>query len=51
MVKARVVAGDQVAGAELMQLLRPFVYRKYIDFSAFESLREMKALINSYNFV
>ncbi len=46
MVKARVVAGDQVAGAELMQLLRPFVYRKYIDFSAFESLREMKALIN-----
>ncbi|KEA65219.1 Glutamate-ammonia-ligase adenylyltransferase [Marinobacterium lacunae] len=46
MVKARVVAGDQVAGAELLSLLRPFVYRKYIDFSAFESLREMKALIN-----
>jgi glutamate-ammonia-ligase adenylyltransferase len=46
MVKARVVAGDQAAGAELMAALRPFVYRKYIDFSAFESLREMKALIN-----
>ncbi|MBV1788355.1 bifunctional [glutamate--ammonia ligase]-adenylyl-L-tyrosine phosphorylase/[glutamate--ammonia-ligase] adenylyltransferase [Marinobacterium sp. D7] len=46
MVKARVVAGDQQAGAELLSLLRPFVYRKYIDFSAFESLREMKALIN-----
>lgn len=45
MVKARVVAGDQRAGAELLALLRPFVYRKYIDFSAFESLREMKALI------
>ncbi|WP_432697218.1 bifunctional [glutamate--ammonia ligase]-adenylyl-L-tyrosine phosphorylase/[glutamate--ammonia-ligase] adenylyltransferase [Marinobacterium sp. YM272] len=46
MVKARVVAGDQAQGAILFGLLRPFVYRKYIDFSAFESLREMKALIN-----
>jgi glutamate-ammonia-ligase adenylyltransferase len=46
MIKARVVAGDQQAGAELMKLLRPFVYRKYIDFSAFESLRDMKRMIN-----
>ncbi|WP_404368146.1 bifunctional [glutamate--ammonia ligase]-adenylyl-L-tyrosine phosphorylase/[glutamate--ammonia-ligase] adenylyltransferase [Marinobacter sp.] len=46
MVKARVVAGDQAAGAELMNSLRPFVYRKYIDFSAFESLRSMKSMIN-----
>ena len=34
------------AGARLMETLRPFVYRRYIDFSAFESLREMKAMIN-----
>ncbi|MGM0571936.1 MAG: bifunctional [glutamate--ammonia ligase]-adenylyl-L-tyrosine phosphorylase/[glutamate--ammonia-ligase] adenylyltransferase, partial [Pseudomonadota bacterium] len=46
MVKARVVAGDQQAGRVLMESLRPFVYRKYIDFSAFESLRSMKAMIN-----
>ncbi|SEG82651.1 bifunctional [glutamate--ammonia ligase]-adenylyl-L-tyrosine phosphorylase/[glutamate--ammonia-ligase] adenylyltransferase [Marinobacterium lutimaris] len=46
MVKARVVAGDKEQGDELFTLLRPFVYRKYIDFSAFESLRDMKALIN-----
>ena len=45
MVKARVVAGDQRAGQVLMESLRPFVYRKYIDFSAFESLRSMKAMI------
>ncbi|WP_040887085.1 bifunctional [glutamate--ammonia ligase]-adenylyl-L-tyrosine phosphorylase/[glutamate--ammonia-ligase] adenylyltransferase [Marinobacter santoriniensis] len=45
MVKARVVAGDQAAGEVLMETLRPFVYRKYIDFSAFESLRSMKAMI------
>jgi glutamate-ammonia-ligase adenylyltransferase len=46
MVKARVVAGDQRAGQVLMETLRPFVYRKYIDFSAFESLRAMKAMIS-----
>ncbi len=46
MIKARVVAGDKCAGAGLMQDLRPFVYRKYLDYSAFESLREMKAMIN-----
>ncbi|MBS3805069.1 MAG: bifunctional [glutamate--ammonia ligase]-adenylyl-L-tyrosine phosphorylase/[glutamate--ammonia-ligase] adenylyltransferase [Oleiphilaceae bacterium] len=46
MVKARVVAGDEAAAQVLMESLRPFVYRKYIDFSAFESLRAMKSMIN-----
>lgn len=46
MIKARVVGGDQQAGAELLEMLRPFVYRKYIDFSAFDSLRSMKEMIN-----
>ena len=45
MIKARVVAGDQQAGADLMARLKPFVYRKYVDFGAFESLREMKSMI------
>jgi glutamate-ammonia-ligase adenylyltransferase len=45
MIKARVVAGDQQAGARLLEILRPFTYRRYLDFSAFESLREMKRLI------
>ncbi|HEY0635858.1 MAG TPA: bifunctional [glutamate--ammonia ligase]-adenylyl-L-tyrosine phosphorylase/[glutamate--ammonia-ligase] adenylyltransferase [Gammaproteobacteria bacterium] len=45
MIKARVVAGDPQRGAELMKLLRPFVFRRYVDFGAFESLREMKAMI------
>ena len=26
-------------------MLRPFVYRRYLDFSVFESLRDMKAMI------
>lgn len=45
MIKARVCAGDKVAGAELMARLRPFVFRKYVDYGAFESLREMKGMI------
>ncbi|GIZ12821.1 bifunctional [glutamate--ammonia ligase]-adenylyl-L-tyrosine phosphorylase/[glutamate--ammonia-ligase] adenylyltransferase [Pseudomonas sp. NCCP-436] len=45
MIKARVVGGDQAAGRELLELLRPFVYRRYLDFSAIEALRAMKQLI------
>ncbi|WP_025110213.1 bifunctional [glutamate--ammonia ligase]-adenylyl-L-tyrosine phosphorylase/[glutamate--ammonia-ligase] adenylyltransferase [Pseudomonas sp. H1h] len=45
MIKARVVAGDQAAGAQLLDMLRPFVYRRYLDFSAIEALRTMKQLI------
>ena len=45
MIKARVVGGDQEAGQRLLELLRPFVYRRYLDFSAIEALRTMKQLI------
>ncbi|NBA93976.1 bifunctional [glutamate--ammonia ligase]-adenylyl-L-tyrosine phosphorylase/[glutamate--ammonia-ligase] adenylyltransferase [Pseudomonas sp. R5(2019)] len=45
MIKARVVAGDQASGAQLLEMLRPFVYRRYLDFSAIEALRTMKQLI------
>ncbi len=45
MIKARVVAGDQLAGKQLLEMLMPFVYRRYLDFSAIEALRAMKQLI------
>ncbi|HLV17577.1 MAG TPA: bifunctional [glutamate--ammonia ligase]-adenylyl-L-tyrosine phosphorylase/[glutamate--ammonia-ligase] adenylyltransferase [Pseudomonas sp.] len=45
MIKARVVGGDQQAGAYLLKQLQPFVYRRYLDFSAIEALRSMKQLI------
>ena len=45
MIKARVVAGDQASGEDLLLTLRPFVYRRYLDYGAFESLRDMKTLI------
>ncbi|MCP4410878.1 MAG: bifunctional [glutamate--ammonia ligase]-adenylyl-L-tyrosine phosphorylase/[glutamate--ammonia-ligase] adenylyltransferase [Gammaproteobacteria bacterium] len=47
MIKARVVAGGKEAGAQLLSQLRPFVYRRYLDFGAFEALRKMKGLINT----
>jgi glutamate-ammonia-ligase adenylyltransferase len=46
LIKARVIAGDRQAGQQLMDLLRPFVYRRYLDYGAYESLREMKSLIS-----
>jgi glutamate-ammonia-ligase adenylyltransferase len=46
LIKARVVAGDQVAGAELLTRLRPFVFRKYLDYSAVEEIRSLKASIH-----
>ena len=45
LIKARVIAGDQAAGARLLALLKPFVYRKYLDFGAFAQLRDMKKAI------
>ncbi|HRD65090.1 MAG TPA: bifunctional [glutamate--ammonia ligase]-adenylyl-L-tyrosine phosphorylase/[glutamate--ammonia-ligase] adenylyltransferase [Candidatus Competibacter sp.] len=45
MIKARVIAGDREAGDRLLARLRPFVYRRYLDYGAFESLRDMKVLI------
>jgi glutamate-ammonia-ligase adenylyltransferase len=44
MVKARPVAGG-IDGDTLLETLRPFVYRRYLDYGAFDSLREMKQLI------
>ena len=46
MIKARVVGGDRQAGEQLMAMLKPFVYRRYLDFGAYEALREMKTLIS-----
>lgn len=45
MVKARVIGAGQAYDFQLSELLRPFVYRRYIDFSVIDSLRKMKALI------
>lgn len=44
-IKARTVAGDKIAGAQLLDILKPFVFRRYLDFGAFDALRDMKERI------
>ncbi|OOZ14918.1 bifunctional glutamine synthetase adenylyltransferase/deadenyltransferase [Solemya velum gill symbiont] len=46
MIKARIIYSEDGAGQELMTMLRPFVYRRYLDFGAIESLRSMKQMIS-----
>jgi [glutamine synthetase] adenylyltransferase / [glutamine synthetase]-adenylyl-L-tyrosine phosphorylase len=45
-VKARPVLGAGRFDELYRNVLRPFVYRRYLDFRVFESLREMKSLIS-----
>jgi len=45
LVKGRVIAGDPEEAAALFDILRPFVYRRYVDFTAMDSLRELKQMI------
>ncbi|MBY8201505.1 bifunctional [glutamate--ammonia ligase]-adenylyl-L-tyrosine phosphorylase/[glutamate--ammonia-ligase] adenylyltransferase [Vibrio fluvialis] len=48
MIKARVMGREMYSQyQELRQMLRPFVFRRYIDFSAIQSLRRMKSMITS----
>lgn len=44
-VKARELTG--APADELMQVVRPFVYRRHLDYSAFASLRELHAQIRA----
>ncbi len=46
LIKARAVTGAPAQVEDLMRRLRPFVYRRYIDFGVIASLRDMKRLIN-----
>ena len=45
-IKARVVAGDKIGAENLMERLNPFIYRRYLDYGVFESIRNMKEQIS-----
>ncbi|MCB1613809.1 MAG: glutamine-synthetase adenylyltransferase, partial [Xanthomonadales bacterium] len=47
LLRARPVAGDLAAGRELLERLRPFVWRRYFDYAALEGLRELKAMVDA----
>lgn len=47
-IKARITGAavsDEVAEELMVNLIEPFVYRRYIDFGVLEAMREMKALV------
>ncbi len=46
LIKARPVAGDESVGREFQDRIAPFVYRKYLDYSAITEIRDMKQKIN-----
>lgn len=47
LIKARPVTGDPAEADRLMDSLRPFVFRRYIDFGVIDSLRSMKQMITA----
>lgn len=46
MVKARVLHGDAGVRERMDALIKPFVFRRYIDYGVLEAIRRLKALIN-----
>jgi len=45
LLRARVVAGDHVLGKEFLDMIQPFVYRKYLGFDAIDEIRRMKSQV------
>ncbi|MEC7120052.1 MAG: bifunctional [glutamate--ammonia ligase]-adenylyl-L-tyrosine phosphorylase/[glutamate--ammonia-ligase] adenylyltransferase [Pseudomonadota bacterium] len=43
-IKARLITGGR-AGEQLLAMTRPFVFRRYVDYSAFAAMRDMKSMI------
>lgn len=46
-LKAAPVAGDLDTGQNLLEALRPFIFRRYLDYGIFDSLRELHERIDS----
>jgi len=46
MIKARAMGMDISAGERLLEILQPFVYRRYLDFGVIQSLRDLKVMID-----
>jgi glutamate-ammonia-ligase adenylyltransferase len=48
MIKARPVAGDLDAGARFLERLRPFVWRRHLDFAAVQDIHSIKRQIHAH---
>jgi glutamate-ammonia-ligase adenylyltransferase len=49
MIKARAVAGDLEAGSDFLKRLRPFIWRKHLDFAAIQDIHSIKRQIHAYH--
>ncbi|MCS6925830.1 MAG: bifunctional [glutamate--ammonia ligase]-adenylyl-L-tyrosine phosphorylase/[glutamate--ammonia-ligase] adenylyltransferase, partial [Candidatus Binatia bacterium] len=45
LLKARPIAGEIVLGEHFLREIAPFVFRRYLDFSTIEDIKEMKARV------
>ena len=48
MIKARPIAGDLQAADDFLAMLRPFVWRRNLDFAAIQDIHSIKRQINSH---
>jgi [glutamine synthetase] adenylyltransferase / [glutamine synthetase]-adenylyl-L-tyrosine phosphorylase len=48
MIKARACAGDPQTGAQFLADLRPFIWRRYLDFAAIEDIQSIKRQIHAH---
>ncbi|NQW02176.1 MAG: bifunctional [glutamine synthetase] adenylyltransferase/[glutamine synthetase]-adenylyl-L-tyrosine phosphorylase [Rhodospirillales bacterium] len=48
MIKARPVAGDIQAGERFLKWLRPFIWRKSLDYAAIQDIHSIKRQINAH---
>jgi len=49
MVKARPVAGDHAIGVRFLQEIRPFIWRRHLDFAAIADIGAMKRRIDAHH--
>ena len=48
LIKARTIAGDASAGEAFLQSIRPFLWRKHLDYAAIRDIHAIKRQINSH---
>jgi [glutamine synthetase] adenylyltransferase / [glutamine synthetase]-adenylyl-L-tyrosine phosphorylase len=48
LIKARVVAGEPAVGERLLTWLRPFLWRRHLDFAAIRDIHSIKRQINAH---
>ena len=48
LIKARPVAGDHQAGKAFLRWLKPFIWRKHLDFAAIQDIHSIKRQINAH---